>query len=336
MRYPSKITGYLILASIFFTTGCNNDQETSPYDEILSQQPYASLTDSIKKEPKRDELYFRRAILLNQNNFPEPALADFQKAWSLKKEERYALGVSKILSDKKPDSAIQFLSNALKELPQSILLQLTLAKAYNSSGKSEDALNVCDKILQVFPDEVDALQLKSELLEKKNDTTGSIAALEKACALAPLNAEMNYDLAYKYADSKNPKTISFCDSLIKKDSAGIHAEPYYCKGIYYSNTNEKTKALDNFNAAIQHDYYFLNAYIEKGKIFFDQKKYAEAQKIFSLAFTLSSTFPDAYYWIGKCQEALGQKHEAKLNYQRAYGLDKTFREAKDAADRIKD
>jgi len=39
--------------------------------------------------------------------------------------------------------------------------------------------------------------------------------------------------------------------------------------------------------------------------------------------------------MGKCQEAVGQKDEAKLNYQRAYGLDKTFTEAKEAADRIK-
>ena len=68
---------------------------------------------------------------------------------------------------------------------------------------------------------------------------------------------------------------------------------------------------------------------------FDQKNYKEAFKVFDLAATVSSTFPDAYYWIGRCQEAMGQKQDAKLNYQRAYGLDKTFTEAKEAADRIK-
>jgi hypothetical protein len=38
--------------------------------------------------------------------------------------------------------------------------------------------------------------------------------------------------------------------------------------------------------------------------------------------------------MGKCQEALGQKQEALLNYQRAYGLDKTFAEAQEAAERL--
>jgi tetratricopeptide (TPR) repeat protein len=58
-------------------------------------------------------------------------------------------------------------------------------------------------------------------------------------------------------------------------------------------------------------------------------------KTFALANTISPSFADAWYWIGRCQEFLGQKEEAKLNYERAYGLDKTFTEAKEAAEKIK-
>ena len=102
------ITGSL--TAMIILNSCHDKNNTSPYDDILSQQPYAYLTDSIKKEPKRDDLFFRRAVLLNQNNFPEPALADFQKAWAIKKDERYAFGISKLLLDKKPDSAVIFLN----------------------------------------------------------------------------------------------------------------------------------------------------------------------------------------------------------------------------------
>ena len=334
MRQLSKIIVGFILTSIFFTTGCGNKESSSPFDELLSRAPFALLTDSIKKQPKRDDLYFRRAILLNKNNFPEPALADFQKAWSLKKEEKYALGISTLLSDKNPDSAIQFLNIALKEIPQSILLQLSLARAYDAQNKTDDALNTCNTILQTNPEQLDALILKADMLEKKNNTAETIATLEKAYQIAPSIADIDYRLAYKYAESKNAKVIALCDSLIKKDSLKEHAEPYYYQGIYYSNINDKTKALALFNSAIQHDYYFLNAYIEKGRVFFDQKKYDEAKKVFLQAVTISSTFADGYYWLGRCQEALGEKQEALLNYQRAYGLDKTFTEAKEAADRI--
>ena len=99
----------LILILSFLIWGCNsNEQTSSPFAEILSQPPFASLTDSISKEPGRDDLYFRRAVLLNKNNLPEPALADFKKAWSIAPAETYAVGVSNILLEKKPDSAVLF------------------------------------------------------------------------------------------------------------------------------------------------------------------------------------------------------------------------------------
>ncbi|MEI9909817.1 MAG: tetratricopeptide repeat protein [Bacteroidota bacterium] len=43
----------------------------------------------------------------------------------------------------------------------------------------------------------------------------------------------------------------------------------------------------------------------------------EAYKVFNLANTIKPAFPDAYYWMGVCQEALGQTEEAKLNYEKS-------------------
>ena len=146
--------------------------------------------------------------------------------------------------------------------------------------------------------------------------------------------DIAFKLAYKYAESKNPKTLPFCDSLIRKDSLKLHADPYYVKGLYYSNINEKAKAIQLFDETIKHSYNYLNAYIEKGKILVDQKKPVDAYKVFKLANTIKPAFPDAYYWIGVCQEALGQTDEALLSYEKAYGLDKTFTEAKEAAERL--
>ena len=313
---------------------CHDKNNTSPFDDILSRQPYAPLTDSIKKEPGRDDLFFQRAILLNKNNLPEPALADFQKAWSLKKDEKYAYGISTLLMDKKPDSAVSFLNNALKDLPNSFLLQLNLARSYDSRNKTDDALKICDDILAKNPEQVDVLKMKADLLDKKGDQAEAIKILERAYTFTPFDINLNHLLADKYSAANNPKVIRLCDSLINQDSLHLHPEPYYFKGIYYSNINDKAKALAMFNEAIQHDYNYLNAYIEKGRIQYDSKKITDALKTFQLANTVSATFPDAYFWIGKCQEAMGRKEEAKLNYQRAYGLDKTFTEAKEAADKL--
>jgi tetratricopeptide (TPR) repeat protein len=325
----------LLIVGIGLLCGCNSRDETSYFKEILSNPPYSSITDSIKKNPSNDELYFRRAVLLNKNDLPEPALADFEKAWSLKKEEKYAFGISAILLDKKPDSALLFLQDALIRLPQSILLRINLARAYDVQGKTDESLKACNDILKINPAQVDVLKMKAALLDKKGDTAQSIRILEQAYSLAPSDIELNYELAYKYAETKNPKVLVLCDSLAKKDSMSIHAEPHYYKGIYFANINEKGKALTLFDQAIRNDYYFLNAHIEKGRILYDQKKFEDAYKTFNLAMTISPKFADAYFWMAKCQQAMGQPEEAKLNYLRAYGLDRSFTEAKEAADKIK-
>lgn len=334
MNKSTKIIASLITGLIFLIS-CNDNSEESPYNKILDQPLFSDISDSIRQDTKNDELYFRRGVLLNANNYPEPALEDFKKAWSIKKEERYAYGLGNLLLDTKPDSAILFLNNALKELPNSFLLQLTLARSYDSKGKTEEALQMANQILATNPDQVDVLKMKAELISKKGNDAEAIAILEKAYSLTPYDIELNYELAYKYAETKNQKVLKLCDSLIVVDSLNLHAEPYYYKGIYYSNINNKAKALDLFEQALQHDYYYLNAYIEKGRILFEQKKIGDALKTFQLANTISATFPDAYFWIGKCQESLGQLAEAKLNYQRAVGLDDSFIEAKEAANKLK-
>ena len=324
----------IVIPVLLILAACKNDEAVSPYDHILNSPAFASITDSIRREPRRDDLYFKRAVQLNQNNFPEPALADFLKAWELKKQEDYALGAGNIYLDKNPDSAIYFLKNAITHLPGSVLLNLSLARAYEQRNQAEEALIIIEETLKQNPQQVDFLKLKSSILDKKGRNKEALELLQQAYALAPFDVELIYELAYKYAEARDNRIIPLMDSLAKADSSQQHAEPYYYKGLYYSNIKETGRALEQFDQAISRNYYYLNAYIEKGRIYFERKNYTEAYKIFNLAMTISPKFADAYYWMGRCQEELGQKDEAKMNYQRAYGLDKTFIEAKEAAEKL--
>ena len=326
---------YSLLLIVFLLAGCADNEDNSPFANILAKPPYSPISDSIRKTPDRDDLYFRRAVLLNRNNLPEPALADFRKAWSLNHEETYAVGVANILLEKRPDSAAVFLQEAIKELPQSIFLHIMLARSYDAQHETAKALAVCDEILRTDSNQVNTLVLKAELLEKTNNVPAMIAALEKASKLVPGNIQLSNKLMYQYAETKNPKALSLADSVIKKDSQQLFADPYYVKGLYYSNVNNKAEALRLFNQTIQHDQRYLNAYIEKGKILLDQKKTAEALSTFQLAITVNPAFADAWYWVGQCQEKTGQLTEAKLSYEKAYSLDKTFTEAKEAFEKMR-
>jgi tetratricopeptide (TPR) repeat protein len=262
------------------------------------------------------------------------AEADLKKAWNLQPTEAHALSVVTVLVDKAPDSAIAFINDALKTLPTSVSLQMALARGYQQKGENDKAVAVCNAILSTYPNSLDALLLKAELLKAAGNNAAALTTLETAYSYAPFDAPLAYNLAFEYAEAKNKKALSVADSLIRMDQSEKHAEPYYIKGVYYQNVGNSAQALQLYEQAIQHDYNFLDAYMDKGRILYNQKKYAEALKTFSLPATITPTYADAYYWMGRSQEALNQKEEAKLNYQRAYSLDKTLTEAKAAANKL--
>jgi tetratricopeptide (TPR) repeat protein len=230
--------------------------------------------------------------------------------------------------------------DSIKKYPQDTLLKYNLVLTLQEAGRYREAVNVLDSMNLKWGDSanmkiyLNSLYKRAELLVLAGDTANAIKTLEFFVIPGELT-EAGLQLASLYAETKNPKTISICDSMNKNDESKRDPNPDYLKGVYYYNINDDENALKQFNSCLKKDYTFLDAYMEKGRIFYNQKKYEDAIKVYDLAITVSNSFADAHFWKGKCEEALGEKEEAKTSYQRAYAFDKTLTEAKEAADRIK-
>jgi tetratricopeptide (TPR) repeat protein len=318
-----------ILVSLFFLAGCNDGKQP---DSLLQQPPFASLTDSITQAPANAALYYKRGVLLYQNNHKGLAEADIRKAWSLQPTEEYGLSLTTILKEKGADSAVLFLEDAVRRLPESIALHVGLARGYQAKGDKEKALAITSAILQQYPGQLDALTLQAELL-KDEKPAASLAQLEKAYSLIPSDPALAYDLAYAYAENKNAKVLALTDSLIGAKAPEME-KAFYTKAFYYANVGRGAEALANFDKAIQANYNFLDAYLDKGKLLYEQKKYSLALETFQRGLRVRSTEAQFYFWIAKTQLAMGNRAEAKVNFERAYGLDKELTEAKSAAESL--
>jgi tetratricopeptide (TPR) repeat protein len=235
---------------------------------------------------------------------------------------------------------LQSFRDSINKYPNDTLLKYELVATLQEAGRYKEAVGFLDSMNFTKGDPANMkayysyLYKRSELLSQAGDTSGAIKTLELFVIPGELT-EAGKQLADLYAETKNPKTISICDSMNKNDASKRDPEPDYLKGVYYYNIEDYENALKQFNSCIRKDYTFLDAYMEKGRILHKQNKCDEAIKVYDLAITVSNSFADAHLWKGKCQEALGKKEEAKLSYQRAYAFDKTLTEAKEAADRIR-
>lgn len=303
-------------------------------DPLLRQQPFAALTDSIAQQPRSAYLYERRATLLLQNEQDILAEKDFRKAYQLQPNEDNAIGAARFLIGRNNDSAILFLEDAVKKVPESLVLHISLARGYQQKKELDKALAICNSIIKEYPNQLDALVLKSDLLKAQNKNEASLATLEQAYQYAPFDPELVHNLAFGYAQSKNARALQLADSLIRADSAQRHAEPYYFKGVYFTNSGNRAAALQQFDEAIRRDYNFLDAHMDKGVLQFEGKQYAAAQNTFERVLTISPAYADAYFWLGKVAQAQQQNAQAKEHYLRAYSLDKNLTEAKEASGKL--
>jgi tetratricopeptide (TPR) repeat protein len=324
-----------LLASACQAPGNKNDNENAA---VLKRPPFAQLTDSIRQFSASNDaatLYFRRGELLSQNNLHELAADDYKRSWDLQPEEttgiRYASTLS-ILGQ--TDEAIRLLKDCLQRFPGNPNFPSLLGDCYQQSGRSKEALGLYDNMLLKDSLDFEAWYEKGLLLEQSGDTVQAIAALKKAYTLQPVNTYA-LELAHLYAENGNDKALRLCDEVLSKDTSHELLDPVFIKGIYYSNTAQYKKAIVQFDSCIGRDWKFTDAYLEKGIALFEQKNYEEAMNTFLMTIKVSNTYPDGYYWVGRCYEALGSKDDAIVYYQRALALDKGFTEAAQAIKRLK-
>jgi len=314
---------------------CSEEAEKKPdITAILGKAPFKGITDSIKRDPENVELLLRRAVLLSQNNQHEAATPDYRKAWQVTGDEGVAQEyASNLLLTEEVAAAIQLLEEGNRKFPENTEFSRRLAEIYRQNGDNRRALKEYEKILMRDSTNFEAWFDHGMLLSALHDTTRALRSLERSFDLLPINYT-GMALANIYVARRDPRALEICDLLLERDSSGVHTEPVYMKGVYYSETGQTNKAIAQFDECIKRDWKMTDAYIEKGILYFEGKKFESALKTFNMAATVSNTDADAYFWMARCLEATGKHAEAKANYERALALDQGFSEAREALLRL--
>jgi tetratricopeptide (TPR) repeat protein len=230
-------------------------------------------------------------------------------------------------------TAEELLKKSIAQFPDSLSLRDSLITYYANGQNYEAALATTDAVLKKDSTIAYFWDIKAKLHGMVDDTAQAIRALERASDLNPL-PEYLMSLGYLYADTKNEKALAIGDALIVANKAAAQKEALLIKGIYYSKTGNKQKALALFSEALQLDYTFMLAYREKAMALYDLGQYKEAIALLEKATKLRNNFDEGYYWLGKCNEKLGKLNEAADYYQMALYYSPDFIEAKDALGRL--
>ena len=229
---------------------------------------------------------------------------------------------------------IQYLNAQIKSSPDSTGLRLKLATVLDSAGNYHEALKQMDSLLLKDSANFGLWFTRGSIAEDAGDTILAINSYSRAVRVYP-SADAMIKLANLYAEQKNDAALIICNQ-VKQLRLGREFDAHcaFIAGVYYARTANQKMALQSFDECIASNYTYMEAYIEKGLVYFDSKQYREALSVFIFAATVNSLDADPYYWQARCYEMMNIKDSAILRFKQSLSLDKNAPETIEALKRL--
>jgi tetratricopeptide (TPR) repeat protein len=229
---------------------------------------------------------------------------------------------------------VMLLQQHVQQYSDSPSLRLQLAYSLDSLGHYKEAILHIDTLLANDSANYGLWFSKAQIEEEAKDTAAAIHSYQMAIQIYS-SPDALLSLANLYAETKNKQALTLCNQVKELSMGRLYdAHCAFISGVYYARTGNKQKAIEYFNECIAHSYTYMEAYLEKGFIFFDEAKYRQALEIFQFASTVNNLYADAYYWMARCYEMMGMKDSAALRFQQSFTLDSSLVEAKTALARL--
>src|SRR6267378_4246971 len=144
-----KFVRYTFLLMAVACAGCGLfDKTGNGFNEVLSEPPFKTISDSIDQFPNNATLLLQRAELLSQNNHHDIAYYDYKKSWELRPTEGTAMAfTSNLFLNGRNKEAIDLLKGCIAKYPANTAFMRRLAEAYTQSGKGAEAIGLYDDLL---------------------------------------------------------------------------------------------------------------------------------------------------------------------------------------------
>lgn len=225
------------------------------------------------------------------------------------------------------------LTDVIIQHPDSLLLKENLIQYYREQNNYEKAIKSTRGF--IFNDSLNPRlwHIYAVLLLEQKDTVQAINTFRKTIDLYPNNVDLTY-LASIYANQKNDKALIIANLLLKDFKEISEKDAFFIKGLYYTNTNNKSAAITYFNQCLALDFNFMEAYREKAIALADLKKHKEAIVVLIKATTLNNHYDEGYFYLGEFYKKINNNSAAIESYNMAILYNPDNMEAKEALSQI--
>jgi len=358
MRLHIYFGAAAVLSAVLGLTGC----KTASVSSNPNGPPSVGETSKpTKASERRTEAHARyaNAILLDLNDEPEMAAAECYKAAlaDLTSETLILEASSRLLRLKQNDKALELLTEAAKQPEASTAVLVRLAAVCVLTGKKDDAIRVCQKVILKNPRSISAYQQLAQIHLQDRAFASALKVLEKAAAIRNTDAAFLIDLSELYAAyvrggatnvtrgralellnraiAQNPSNpvllqrladgfqmLGDLDKAIEftlKLKERFPALPGWREKLIdlYLAKEDPAKASQLLEEIIREAPTDPRAYLSLGKIAMEQKKPKDAITHFEKVLLLRPDFEPAYYELAIAQMAADKSRDALATLEKA-------------------
>ncbi|GGJ23399.1 tetratricopeptide repeat protein [Deinococcus roseus] len=233
------------------------------------------------------------------------------------------------------DEALNILEEAERVSPTSASVFNERALVYNLKGDDSKALESARKASELAKDDAIILANYARLQYEAGNMNGALDTLQQAVIADPtdpINRALYARLLAEKGDIK-AANLEIAQALrFKPQTATVLGYAgivnYLAKDLSNAKTN-LTQAVQKDPARYPEFYFYL------GRIALDGGNSKEAHANFTKAVTLNGTNAEFRFYFAKSLEAIGDKANARTQYQKALELNKGYKDAQEALDRLK-
>lgn len=325
----------LCATTMFFVAckngGGNSTGETNP---VFGHPALAGITAQIKQEPGNAGLYFKRGLVLDDMQEDSLALNDFNKAISLdsSKAEYYSAVGDILFEHKDLSGSVKWLEKALKLNPDDPASHLKMAKMFVYTKEYTAAFNEINTVLRQDVYNPEGYFLKGMIYKDLKDTSKAISSFQTAESVDPRYIDAMIQLGLLYSAKRDPLALKYFDKAFSIDTTDVF--PIYAKGVYYQDSKDYEAAKAQYKRAILQDKNYENAYFNMGYILMQQDSLEKAYRQYDLLTQISPASAEAYYNRGLCNELMGKKEEAIMDFKQAIVFDSEYEEPREGLKRL--
>ncbi len=189
--------------------------------------------------------------------------------------------------------------NTIKKLqsldPANIPLKKMLVQFYLKAKKYDEGILLCDEILELMPFDLEVREAKAKLLIGKNDWAGASKEFDYLLDQPDVNLDAKIMIGANYFNKAITDTTvlpiakSFFTKL-DKDTTDWQIKMYL--GAIALSEGDDSAAIENFKFVTKNANWNVAAWVRLGGLYFDNKKYDEAEVVLSEAIL---TFKEDFY-----------------------------------------